>query len=187
MTFWLVFIFCFFGTLFVFKMLYVCAAALALPQTGGALYVSTSGKKIKAFLDAIPMTPNQVLIDLGCGDGRVLRSAGRKYSIKGIGYEINLMACLYANILCFGCRRIEIRRCSFWNRKLTEADVVFCYLFPDVLKKLADKFRKELRPGTIVVSCNFPIPGFQAERIIRLSCPSDQDPIFIYSMGDAVL
>jgi hypothetical protein len=59
------------GGLFGLKIIYVLSIALVLPITQGALYVSTSRKKIATFIDAVPMTADQRLVDLGCGDGRV--------------------------------------------------------------------------------------------------------------------
>jgi hypothetical protein len=69
------------GGLFALKIVYVLGIALVLPFTQGALYVSTSRVKIAAFIDAVPMSADQTLVDLGCGDGRVLREAQRRYGV----------------------------------------------------------------------------------------------------------
>ncbi len=69
------------GIAFLLKMAYVIRTALALPFTRGALYVSTSRARISAFLDAVPMESGQLPVDLGCGDGRVLRKARK--SLRG--------------------------------------------------------------------------------------------------------
>jgi len=58
------------------KITYSLSIALVLPVTGGALYVSTSRVRIAAFMEAVPMNSGQLLLDLGCGDGRVLRKFG---------------------------------------------------------------------------------------------------------------
>ena len=63
------------GSLFALKMTYVLCTALALPATQGALYVNTTKTRIAAFIEAVPMEKGQILVDLGCGDGRVLRRA----------------------------------------------------------------------------------------------------------------
>ena len=168
------------GLLFAFKMTYVLCTALAVPVTQGALYVSTSRAKIASFIDAVPMEPNQLLVDLGCGDGRVLRSAVKNYRVKAIGFEVNLLAYLKAQVLSIGLKNVEIKWQNFWLADLTGADVVFCYLYPDVMRRLSCKLRKDLSPGTVIVSCNFGLPGFKLSRILRPARSSPNDPLYVY-------
>ena len=171
------------GGLFVLKILYVLSIALVLPVTQGALYVSTSRAKISAFINAVPMTADQMLVDLGCGDGRVLRKAQRRYGVRTVGYEINPLAYLKARILSFGSKKIKIRRQNFWDADLSDADVVFCYLYPDVMKRLATKLVAGLKPGTVLVSSNFSLPGFVPSKILKLEHSLHNDPIFIYHLN----
>ena len=171
------------GGLFGLKIIYVLSITLVLPITQGALYVSTSRKKIAAFIDAVPMNAHQMLVDLGCGDGRVLREARRRYGVETIGYEINPLAYLKARFSSFGCSNIKIKRQNFWEADLSGADVVFCYLYPDVMRKLAAKFKYGLKPGAIVVSCNFPLPEFVPQKILRLQNSLHNDPMYVYQIG----
>lgn len=168
------------GILFVAKMVYVVTTALALPATQGALFVSTSSARIKAFLDAVPMKPEQTLLDLGCGDGRVLACAVDRYGVRAVGYELNLLAYLRAWFRCFGRKNLKVVRKNFWHADLSGADVVFCYLFPDVMGRLVRKVRKEAKPGSVLVSCNFPVKGLVPERVLRPKGALHHDPIFIY-------
>ena len=69
---------------------------------------------------------------------------------------------------------------NYWHADLSEADLVFCYLYPDVLKKLSRKLHEELQPGATVISFNFPIPGFTPRRILRPAGALHGDPIFVY-------
>jgi hypothetical protein len=170
------------GGLFALKMTYALSVALVLPITRGALYVSTSRKRIEAFLDAVPMQAGQVLVDLGCGDGRVLRRTRKRYRIKAIGYELNLMAYTKARLLCMGMKGIEVRLRNFWKANLSEADVVFCYLYPDVLQDLCVKLVKELKPGAMVVSCNFALPEWRPHLVLRPDYSLHNDPIYIYKL-----
>ena len=139
MPIWLWIFFIVAGTLFVLKMTYVLCTAVALPDTQGALYVSTTRRRIAAFIDAVPMQKGQLLVDLGCGDGRVLRQARKNYDIDAIGFEVNLLAYLKARVLNIGLKQVKIRRKSFWSQNLARADVIFCYLYPDVMRKLSTK------------------------------------------------
>ena len=168
------------GGLFSLKMAYVLCAALALPVTQGALYVSTSRVKITAIMDSLKMKPGQILVDLGCGDGRVLRKANKYFKVRAIGYEINLFAYIKARVLCLGRKRVIVKRKNFWPVDLSNADVVFCYLFPDVMKKLSDKLKTELKPGAVIVSCNFILPGFKPARVLRPEGTLNNDPLYVY-------
>lgn len=168
------------GSLFGLKMAYVLFTALALPATQGALYVSTTRTRIAAFIAAVPMEKGQLLVDLGCGDGRVLRQAWKKYQVRGIGYEVNLLAYLKAQVLSIGLKQVQIRRQNFWLQNLARADVVFCYLYPDVMRKLSAKLKAELKPGTRVVSCNFTLPGFKPARVLRPEGALHNDPVYVY-------
>jgi hypothetical protein len=126
------------------------------------------------------MKTGQCLIDIGCGDGRVLRKAYKRYGVEAIGYELNLLAYLKAQLLCLGLKGVTIRWRNFWAADLSAADVIFCYLFPDVMHRLAAKFRGDLKPGTVVVSCNFSLPGFAPDRVLRPGNSLHNDPIYIY-------
>ena len=168
------------GSLFGLKMAYVLFTALALPATQGALYVSTTRTRIAAFIEAVPMTKGQILLDLGCGDGRVLRQARKNYQVRAIGYEVNLMAYLKARVLSVGLKNVKIIRKNFWSQHLGGANVVFCYLYPDVMPKLSVKLKRELKPGTLVVSCNFKLPGFKSIRILNPEGSLHNDPVYIY-------
>jgi hypothetical protein len=170
------------GTLFGLKIAYIFCTALVLPTTRGALYVSTSRVRISAFIEAVQMRPGQLLVDMGCGDGRVLRKARDHYGVKAIGYELNLLAYLKAKLLCLGLKDVAVKWRNFWTIDLSDADVVFCYLFPDVMRDLAAKLKSELRPGTVVVSCNFDLPGFTPDRVLRPGNSLHNDPIYVYRL-----
>ena len=168
------------GVFFCLKLAYVLSTAVVLSATQGALYVSTSRVRISAFLDAVPMKAGQLLVDIGCGDGRVLRQVRRRYEVRAVGYELNLLAYVKAKLLCFGRKNIQIRWRNFWTVDLSDADVVFCYLFPDVMRNLAAKLKSDLKPGAVVVSCNFHLPGFSPERVLRPGNSLHNDPIYVY-------
>lgn len=171
------------GGLFALKIIYALSIALVLPVTQGALYVSTSRAKINAFINAVPMTTDHLFVDLGCGDGRVLRKVQRRYGVRTVGYEINPLAYLKARLFSFGSNKIKIRRQNFWKADLSDADVVFCYLYPDVMKRLAAKLAAGLKPGAVIVSSNFSLPGFIPSKILKLECSLNNDPIYIYQMN----
>jgi SAM-dependent methyltransferase len=152
---------------------------LVLPFTG-ALFVATTRVRIRAILEAVPMVRGQLPVDLGCGDARMLKEVGRRYGVRCLGYELNPLAYFKAQLVCCGQGEVEIRLRNFWQADLRGVDVVFCYLFPDVPRKLAPKLTRELKPGSVLISSNFPVPGLTAERILQPDAARHSDPIFIY-------
>ncbi len=171
--------------LFICKVFYVFTTAWALPKTQGALFTSTASVRISTFLDAVPMKEGELLVDLGCGDGRVLRASRKRYGVKALGFEVNLLAYGVARILSCGRKGVSIRKRNFWRENLQDADVIFCYLFPDVMARLAQKLEAELRPGARVVSCNFHVPGWNPMAILRPESHCHNDPIYVYRLPDS--
>ena len=166
--------------LFAVKLTYIMSTTLALPFTRGAVYVSTPRKNIAAFLDKVPMDSSMLLVDLGCGDGRVLLDAHRRYGVRAVGYELNMLAYLRAFFRTLRVRGITVKREDFWMADLSAVDIVFCYLYPDVMKKLADKVKQEMKPGAKLISCNFPLPGCENTDCIPPRRSMNKDPIYIY-------
>lgn len=85
--------------------------------------------------------------DLGCGDGRLVIGAAKIAGVTGVGFEISppvyLLAFIFRNLLNGFIATIYFK--SFWNKDLSDADVVFLYLLPKAMKKLVEKFNKELK------------------------------------------
>jgi SAM-dependent methyltransferase len=150
------------------------------------MYTSTARVKIRTALEAVTMKPGELLVDIGCGDGRVLRMARKLYGVRCLGFEINPIAFVKAKLLTAGRRGIEVRYCNFWKADLREANVVSCYLFPDVMRRLGVKLGKELNTGTRVISFNFPIPGWKHQAILRAVSKLNNDPIYIYLIPDSL-
>jgi len=177
---WLVIIFAVLGTTVVVKLLHARAIVAVHPVPQGAMYPSTGRVKIRAALEAVPMSPGQRLVDIGCGDGRVLRAARKRYGVACLGFEVNPIAYLKAMVLTLGRAGIEIRYRNFWSADLAGTDVVSCYLFPDVMRRLGAKLAAELAEGARVISFNFPIPGWKPQATLRAASKLHNDPIYIY-------
>ena len=180
MSAWLAVFFIIAGGLFIGKLIFAVSAGLSLPVTKGALFVSTPRSMIKAVLDNVPMTESDLLVDLGCGEGRVLRAARKRFNVRAIGFDINPLAWILAKTFSIFDSGVTIKRDNFWYHDMSGATVVFCYLFPDIMEMLGKKLKAELRPGTLVISCNFPFPGWDASRVLSPDAVYKGDPVFIY-------
>lgn len=101
------------------------------------------------------------VVDLGAGDGRLLLEAKR--SCPGIiarGCELNPTVWLMGKVrMCVSRHNVSLKLRNALNEDLRDADVIFLYLFPELMGKLAAKFERELTPGTRVLSYMFQLPG----------------------------
>jgi SAM-dependent methyltransferase len=174
------------GLLAAWKLAHLAALAASLGKTRGALYVPTSRRRVDAILEAAPLAPGQLLVDLGCGDGRVLLAARRRCGARGLGYEVNPLAYLRARLACAGRPGLTVRLADFRRVRLPAADMVFCYLFPDVMAEVGRKLAAELPAGAVVASANFPVPGWRAWRELRPAGALHHDPIYLYRLPECL-
>jgi hypothetical protein len=142
--------------------------ALAILITGfgvagftGAPYVPVLKRDHEALLKLADLKPGQTLIDLGAGDGYLLRAAARR-GIRGIGYEINPVMVIVAKILCFRHRKlVQVHLADFWHLATPPGDAIYVFLIPRLMSKLDHKLAAEIKRPTKVISYAFEIPGKQ--------------------------
>jgi predicted RNA methylase len=128
------------------------------PMLKGAPWIPTRMKKVRQMLSLADIHPQETLYDLGCGDGRFIINAARKFGVKAVGIELNLFLYLWCQlaITILGLRRnVKIKYGNFFKRDLSDADVVVCYLLPETNNKLEDKLLRELKPTARVISNSF--------------------------------
>ena len=138
--------------------LVIAVISMMWPNAVGAPWVPTSMKNVHKMLTLADVKPGDTVYDLGCGDGRTIITAALGYKAQGVGIEIDPLRYIWCQIAIsvLGLRnRVKVIYGNFFNQDLSKADVVTCYLLPETNKKLEDKFHRELRPGTRVVSNAF--------------------------------
>ena len=127
----------------------------------GGPWVPSSMQMVYRMMEMAEVGPEDIVYDLGCGDGRVILTAAMRYQARAVGIEIDPLRFIWCQFLItiLGQRkRVRIVFGNFFNKDLSEADVVLCYLMPDALTKLEKKFKQELRSGTRIVSNRFTFP-----------------------------
>lgn len=114
-----------------------------------------------------------IIFDLGSGDGTLLIEAAKNYNFKkAYGIEINPVLVLISKIkikLAGFQNKIEIKQGNFFKEDLNKATIILVYLWPRAQAKLEKKFKKELKPETKIISNTFPFQGLPLKEEIRLS------------------
>lgn len=147
----------------------------------GAPWVPTRKKDIERFIKLANAESGQVFYDIGCGDGRLVIAAAKE-GLDSRGLEISVLPFVLAKarqIILWRSLRYKIMYKNLWNFDLHDADVVFVWLMPNAMPKLKQKFEKELRPGTKVISYVWPIDGLSIKRVSKKKGFSD---IYLYEM-----
>jgi SAM-dependent methyltransferase len=125
----------------------------------GAPYLPTLKPQVMAALELADLKPGQTLLELGCGDGRVVLAAARR-GYQVIGYELNPFLVLIARLQTFRYRpTAKIIWGDFWQKSWPEADAIFIFLLPRYMKKLDTKVIQYNHKPVKLVSFAFQIPG----------------------------
>jgi hypothetical protein len=121
-------------------------------------YVPTPDAVVARMLEMAKVNSNDLLYDLGSGDGRIVITAAQKYGARGVGYDLNPRRIEESNENARKAGvtdRVRFEQKDLFEADLTGATVVTLYLLPTVNLKLRPKLLKDLAPGTRVVSHNY--------------------------------
>ncbi len=145
------------------------------------LYLSNAATAA-ALASALPDAPCQV-IDLGCGDGNLLRrlAAGRP-DCGFVGIEHAPLPWLWAKLASIGRTNLEIHYGNFWRLRLDRFDLVYAFLSPVPMPRLIVKARTEMRPGALLVANSFAVPGVVPEHVIEV-CDRRATRLYCYRMS----
>lgn len=140
----------------VLAILVICFAGVLLV---GAPYLPTLRPQIKTALQLADLKPGETLIELGCGDGRVLLAAARA-GYRAVGYELNPLLALVAWARTRHCRQqVKVVWGDFWRTEWPPAAVIFTFLLPRYMAKLDKKCQKYPQRPLKLVSFAFKVPG----------------------------
>jgi 16S rRNA A1518/A1519 N6-dimethyltransferase RsmA/KsgA/DIM1 with predicted DNA glycosylase/AP lyase activity len=155
------------GPIAILIIVLILAISVAWTNFVGAPWVPTSMGMVNKMLKLAEVGPDDIVYDLGCGDGRTVITAAWRYKARAVGIEIDPLRYLWCQTLItlLGLRkRVRILYGNFFKHDLSEATVVTCYLLQDTNSKLEEKLKKELHVGARVVSNTFTFPGLHAVR-----------------------
>ena len=135
-------------------------------------YVPTPEAVVDKMLELAKVEKGDMLYDLGCGDGRIVITAARRYGAQGVGIDINPQRIAEAKVNAKEAgvaSQVKFMVGNLFEANFADADVVTLYLLPDVNKKLRPQLWKQLKVGARVVSHDFDMgPEWPPEKVEKV-------------------
>jgi hypothetical protein len=133
------------------------------------IYVPTPQPVVDEMLELAKVNKNDVIYDLGSGDGRLPITAASKYGARGFGIDINPERIREANENAQEAGvtdRVKFLQQDLFTTDISDASVVTLYLLPDLNVKLRPKLFQQLKPGTRIVSHDFDMGDWKPDRTV---------------------
>ena len=148
------------------------------------VFVPTPQEVVDRMLELAKVTKDDVVYDLGCGDGRIVVTAAKKYGCKAFGYDIdprrieessaNVEKNSVGNL-------VAIEQKDIFTLDLSKANVITLYLLPSLNVKLIPQLEK-LKPGSRIVSHDFDMRGVTPDKVVQVTSPNGvQHTIYLWT------
>jgi SAM-dependent methyltransferase len=149
-----------------------CGSSVAVWTDGEVPFVRSTPEVIDRMLELARVKPTDIVYDIGSGDGAILIRAAKKYGVRGVGIEIDEDLVLKARDNAFREKvehLVEFRAQDAFTADVSPATVVTLYMLPEFNAKLRPILERQLKPGSRVVSHDYPIQGWVPDRVERVS------------------
>jgi len=136
------------------------------------IFVPTDLEVVRAMLALAGVTPDDVVYDLGCGDGRIVIAAAREFGARGVGVDLDprLVEEARGHAARAGVAdRVTFRVQDLFATDLQEATVVTLFLSPELNARLRPKLVGELRAGARIVSHRYDLGDWAPERTVTVT------------------
>jgi SAM-dependent methyltransferase len=150
-----------------------------------APYVSTPQNVVAEMLKAADIKPNEMVYDLGSGDGRVVITAAREYGARAVGVEISPKEVAESRKKIADAKlekRVRIVEADIMTVDLSEADVVTMYLLTSSNDVIRPNLEKYLKPGSRVISHDYPVRGWEPKRVHEVEALKRVHHLYVYEM-----
>jgi len=151
-------------------------------RTPDVIYVPTPHEVVAKMLEMAKVTKDDVVYDLGCGDGRIVVAAAKKYGCKAFGFDIDpkRIAEAKANVKKNKVGKLAtIEQKDIFELDLSKANVVTLYLLPSLNVKLIPQLEK-LKPGSRIVSHDFDMQGVEPDQKVEFTSKKDNSTHNLY-------
>ena len=158
----------------------VLAQKVVRSRTPDVPYIPTTETAVKAMLELADVKRSDIVYDLGCGDGRIVIAAAKRYGARGVGIDIDpvLVREAKGNARQAGVEKlVEFREQDLFQANFREATVVTLFLLPAINKRLLSQL-EALKPGTRIVSNTFEIGEWKPVREIVVEDDPNDDYYF---------
>jgi len=153
----------------------------AAPVKLDVIFVATDLEIVKAMLTLGGVTPDDVVYDLGCGDGRIVIAAGQQFGARGVGVDLDPQRIreAQANALRAGVAdRVTFRVQDVFDTDIQPATVVTLFLSPELNARLRPKLTGQLKAGSRIVSHRYGISDWvPAWRMVTLNVRDTRNDI----------
>jgi hypothetical protein len=141
------------------------------PVKNAGPYVPSPQSVVSDMLRYADVNAKDFLIDLGSGDGRIVLTAAKVFGARGFGVEIKEDLVKRANESAKEqglAERVKFMKQDLFKTDISQASIITMYLLPDTVNLLKDKFINELKPGTRIVSHDYPLTGWIPEKYVQM-------------------
>lgn len=134
-------------------------------------YLPSPESVIRKALDVAELRDYELLVDLGCGDGRVLVLAARHYGAFAVGVELNPLLVKLAQRECRLARvesKTEVIAADLFTFDVSPFDVIYVYPSPSITRRLELKFQVECKQGCRVILHDHPLPSIEPLTVVQV-------------------
>jgi precorrin-6B methylase 2 len=146
------------------------------------IFVPTPQVAVDKMLELAEVTKDDLVYDLGCGNGIIVVTAAKRYGCKAVGYDIDpkrvkeSLANVEKNNVG---HLVRIEQRDIFTLDLSKANVITLYLLPELNVKLIPQLKK-LKPGSRIVSHDFDMRGVKPDKVVEVNSDDDYDRHTIY-------
>ena len=161
----------------------VLGAAAAQERKPDVHYVPTPDAVVEKMLELANVGKDDVVYDLGCGDGRIVIAAAKKYGARGVGVDIDSQRIKESNENARQAGvtdRVKFIQQDLFEMDFSEATVVTLYLLPSLNLKLRPKLLRDLKPGSRIVSHAFDMGDWKPEKVVTVPTDFDNELTIYY-------
>ena len=146
-------------------------------------FVSTPEVVVEMMLELANVGKDDVVYDLGCGDGRIVIAAAKKYGARGVGVDIDPQRIKESNENARRAGvtdRVKFIQQDLFEMDFSEATVIALYLLPSLNLRLRPKLLRDLKPGSRIVSFAFDMGDWKPEKVVTMPADLEKELTIYY-------
>lgn len=146
-------------------------------------FIPTPTVVMEGMFDLLQIMPQDVIYDLGCGDGRILITAAQRFGAKGVGIDVDRDRIQEATANAIAARvsdRVTFHHQNLYESDFSSATIVILYLLTHLNLKLRPQLLEQLKPGTRIVSHDFDMGDWTPDQVMHIPIEADEIATLYY-------